>query len=572
MHSPTEIFKRLKEYSDLQYIYYTPAVACLRAVHQETYQTHIIKVFAWDATENKKAELEAAKRLTQIQHPNLIKVLSIREEHELGIYYIMEDWGESLTEITKRVPPHPYWTINKIKDLLHGLAELHRNEIVHFDIKPDNIFIKDHIIKLGDYGLAGTARLNTVSSSLGAFLYMAPEIFSGDDIKHDYRYDIYSMGAVLYTLLTQTRPPLTANNLKPPKDLPIALPLWQVVCRALDSNPDKRYQNAEEFLGALENIATDRVTCLVNSEKPAQISAVAPAEIIPAASAPAPARAKPAVAPKHHEPESEPTITKPAPALRQAEPEKTKQHDDELKTMHQSLESAEKTLGKSNQKLVPHLNSMASLYLHKGDIAMAESLFTRSLQIMRDAYGKDSYMLVEILNEIAIIYEASIGEFTKAEALYKEALVLTEKHFKPKSLQASNQRSYLGGLYYTKKDYVQAIVYYQDALKIKRELLGESDATLGPIMKYIVDIYLRMHKYDEAEATCKQALNILEMSKSSEKNAQYPLLLRTLIEVYEKCGKPDQARATELELNKYCAAKAPNLRVGLCHSPINQKA
>jgi serine/threonine protein kinase len=502
----------------------------------------------------------------------------------------MEDWGENLTEITKRVPPHPYWTINKIKDLSRGLAELHRNEIVHFDIKPDNIFIKDNIVKLGNYGLAGTARLNTLSSSLGASLYMAPEVFSGKDIKLDCRHDIYSMGAVLYTLLTQTRPPLTANNLKPPEDLPIALPLWQVVCRALDSNPEKRYQNAQEFLEAFENIKMDRINCFVNSENPAQISAVSPVEIIPAASEPVPVKAKPAaapkypepesepikarpiVAPKHHEPESEPAITKPVVALRQAEPEKTKHHDDELKKMHLALESAEKTLGKSNQKLVPHLNSMASLYLHKGDIATAESLFTRSLQIMRDAYGKDSYMLVEILNEIAIIYEASIGEFTKAEALYKEALVLTEKHFKPKSLQASNQRSYLGGLYYTKKDYAQAIVYYQDALKIKRELLGESDATLGPIMKYIVDIYLRMHKYDEAEATCKQALNILEMSKSSEKNAQYPLLLRTLIEVYEKCGKPDQARATELELNKYCAAKAPNLRVGLCHSPINQKA
>ncbi|MFA5794198.1 MAG: serine/threonine-protein kinase [Candidatus Brocadiia bacterium] len=536
MHSPTEILKRLKGYSDPQYIYYTPAAACLRAVHQETYQTHVIKVFAWDTIEDKKAELEAAKRLPQIQHPNLMKVLSIKEDHELGIYYIMEDWGESLTEITKRVPPHPYWTISKIKDISHGLAELHRNKIVHFDIKPDNIFIKDNNVKLGDYGLAGTVRLNTVSSPLGASLYMAPEIFSGNDIKRDYRHDIYSMGAVLYTLLTQTRPPLTANNLKPPKDLPIADDLWQVVCRALDSNPDKRYQTAEEFLGALENIKTDRVTCLINSEKLVQISAISPAEIIP--------------------PKSEPAKVKPTATPKQSEPEKSKQYNDELEKMHLSLDNAEKTLGKNHQKLVPHLNSMASLYLRKGDLATAENLFNRALQIMRTTYGKDSYMLVEILNEIAIIYEAGIGEFIKAEALYKEALSLTEKHFKPKSVQASNQRSYLGGLYYSKKDYAQAISYYQDALKIRKDVLGDNDIALGPIMKYIVDIYLEMHKYDEAEATCKQALNIIEKNKLGEKHPQYLILLRVLIEIYKKCSKPNQAKSTEIELNRILGTKS----------------
>ena len=213
-----------------------------------------------------KRESDIGERLN---HPNVMRVFG-GEKHS-RIYMVME-WcpGRLLRQILDegRLPQDR--AIRIAIEILKALDYIHSNGVVHRDLKPENIMVdeNDHI-KLIDFGIAGdtaSRRLTyaNFTSMLGTPNYIAPEQVKGK--RGDGRTDLYSMGVILYEMLTGKLPftgptPLAAMNDRllnhplPPSvaDPSVSPQLQEIIYRALERDPKNRYATAQEFIRDLEH-------------------------------------------------------------------------------------------------------------------------------------------------------------------------------------------------------------------------------------------------------------------------------------------------------------------------------
>ena len=163
--------------------------------------------------------------------------------------------------------------VNMGIDICEGLELCRKNQIIHRDIKPDNIFrTADGDFKLGDFGIARKLNQTELGMSVkGTYEYMAPEVYHGLD--YDERVDIYSLGVVLYYFLNNKRLPFTPstdravsygdrqeavkkrfNGLDLPYPVNVSKQLGDIILKACAYREDERYQTAAEFRDALRNV------------------------------------------------------------------------------------------------------------------------------------------------------------------------------------------------------------------------------------------------------------------------------------------------------------------------------
>lgn len=203
-------------------------------------------------------------------HPNVMRVYG--GEKRSRIYMVME-WchGRLLREIIDNEKLSQERAIKITKEVLRALDYIHANGVVHRDLKPENIMVDEHDnIKLIDFGIASdsSARRLTYANftaTLGTPNYIAPEQVKGK--RGDGRTDTYSMGVILYEMLTGKVPftgssPIAAMNERllnypvPPSIVnpSISPELQEVIYRALERDPKNRYASAHEFLHDLEHL------------------------------------------------------------------------------------------------------------------------------------------------------------------------------------------------------------------------------------------------------------------------------------------------------------------------------
>ncbi len=202
-----------------------------------------------------------------LQHPNVVAVFD-RGEFD-GTYYIAMEYleGRSLKQLVRQEGAlDPDRAIDLVTQILKAARFAHRRGIVHRDIKPHNVIVDDEgRAKVTDFGIAraGASDMTETGSIMGTAQYLSPEQAQGHPV--DARADLYSIGVVLYELLTG-RVPFDAESavtiaLKqvseepvPPSEFNPAVSdqLEDVVMRALQKDPAYRFADAEEFIVALE--------------------------------------------------------------------------------------------------------------------------------------------------------------------------------------------------------------------------------------------------------------------------------------------------------------------------------
>src|SRR6202008_3555094 len=211
-----------------------------------------------------------AKNAAGLSHPNLVSIYD-RGEAE-GTYYIAMEFldGRSLKELIVGRGPAPIKVaIDYARQILAAVGFAHKHGIVHRDIKPHNVLVDaEGRLKVTDFGIAraGVSQMTEAGSIIGTAQYLSPEQARGAPV--DQTSDLYSVGVVLYELLTGVVPftgdtpveiamkhlssvpePPSAKRAEIPHDLDM------VVLRALAKDASDRYQSAEEMDADLARVA-----------------------------------------------------------------------------------------------------------------------------------------------------------------------------------------------------------------------------------------------------------------------------------------------------------------------------
>ena len=212
-----------------------------------------------------------AQAAGMLSHPNIVTVYDFGEDN--GVLFLAMEFleGKSLQQLVENHTVMPIETIVPLyEQICSALDHAHQNKIVHRDVKPANIMILDSgLVKVTDFGIAKVMSMGMTQAGqiLGTPNYMSPEQVKGRQI--DGRSDIFSLGVILYELVTGERPfggqnittviykIINENPISPRElDSTIHNGLCYVISKALAKDPEERYQSCRELADDLRNYRT----------------------------------------------------------------------------------------------------------------------------------------------------------------------------------------------------------------------------------------------------------------------------------------------------------------------------
>jgi len=248
-----------------------------------------------DSPDRRKRFEREARATAALNHPNLLTVHDVGIDHDQP--YIVTELleGETLRRVLRHGPPPPVSAVAWSLGIANGLAAAHSRNVVHRDLKPDNVFLTtDNRVKILDFGLAKileteiadkdeTAALSSDTAAgtlLGTMGYMAPEQLRGDPV--DTRTDVFAFGCVLYEMLSGRRPFAGGSSADyvsaalrddpAPLDDALSLGLRAIVRRCLEKRPAARYQGAGELVAVLETLDPDSLGAVSGTQSAPSIT------------------------------------------------------------------------------------------------------------------------------------------------------------------------------------------------------------------------------------------------------------------------------------------------------------
>jgi TolB-like protein/predicted Ser/Thr protein kinase len=221
-------------------------------------------------SEVKDRFMREAQAAAALDHPNICTVYEFDEAEEKTFISMAYVEGQSLRKKLESGPLELDEALRIATQVAEGLQIAHKKGIVHRDIKSPNIMVDDrNQAKIMDFGLArmtGGTLITQEGTAMGTIAYMSPEQAQGEEVDH--RTDIWSFGVVLYEMLTGELPfkgehdqavvySILNEKPKPLAELRSEIPvsIGQVVDKALEKNPDERYQQIDELLDDLKSIS-----------------------------------------------------------------------------------------------------------------------------------------------------------------------------------------------------------------------------------------------------------------------------------------------------------------------------
>ena len=234
-------------------------------------RTVALKFLPLELTRDEEAKerfIQEAKAASALDYPNICTIYEIDETKDNRMFISMACYeGESLREKIDKGPLKIEEATDIATQIAQGLDKAHKKGIIHRDIKPANIMItEDGVAKIVDFGLAklaGQMKLTRTGTTLGTIAYMSPEQAQGKSVDH--RSDIWSLGVVLYEMLTGQLPfkgeqmqstvySILKKDPEPPTSIRSDIPrhIEQVVFKALEKDISYRYQNMQDLIQDLK--------------------------------------------------------------------------------------------------------------------------------------------------------------------------------------------------------------------------------------------------------------------------------------------------------------------------------
>ena len=240
---------------------------------------------------------QEARSAGSLSHPNIVPVYDYGTDAESGGQYIVMQLveGQDLAAVLQeRGPLQPDEAVRIALGVASALEAAHRRGIVHRDVKPGNILI-DHDVKVTDFGIAraiSETSMTVTGTTLGSVHYFSPEQARGDEVTG--ASDVYSLGIVLYEMLTGRRPfegdsaagvalkRLTEDPLPPTTHAEVPPALSAIVMRALERDPARRYPDAGSFAEALRVWQRDPDASAAAAVAASAAASLSPAPLPPA--------------------------------------------------------------------------------------------------------------------------------------------------------------------------------------------------------------------------------------------------------------------------------------------------
>ena len=244
--------------------------------------------------EDKERLIQEAKTASALDHPNICTIFEIDETPEGQVFISMAYYpGETLKDLIAKGPFSEKDALRIFSQIAQGLSKAHSKGIVHRDLKPANIIItEDRVVKILDFGIAkilDKASQTLPGTIMGTPGYMPPEQATEDTV--DYRSDIWSLGVILFEMLTGELPFKGENyasfiysiTSEEPRELSsirssVSDNLQRIIDKTLEKKPENRFQQVDELIQSLNSIEKGQLTkdeTIIKQIRPKTIPSIA---------------------------------------------------------------------------------------------------------------------------------------------------------------------------------------------------------------------------------------------------------------------------------------------------------